>query len=53
MARCPRLMKEMADGTVRRKVDILSNGDIICSSGIHESTFYYWIGDSNSHYSTR
>ena len=30
---------------IRLKADGLSNGDIICALGIHESMFYRWIGD--------
>ena len=48
MAGCLKLTQEMADGTIHLKVDILSNGDTICSSGIHESTFCCWIGHSNN-----
>lgn len=45
MARRPRLTQEMVDETIRLKADGLSNGDIVCALGIHESTFYRWIGD--------
>lgn len=33
------------DRAIALKRDGLSNGDIICALGIHESTFYRWIGD--------
>lgn len=45
MARRPKLTQEMVDEAVRLKADGLSNGDIICALGVHESTFYRWIGD--------
>ena len=45
MARRPKLTQEMVDEAIRLKADGLSNGDIICALGIHESTFYRWIGD--------
>ncbi len=45
MARRPKLTQEMVDETIALKADGLSNGDIICALGIHESTFYRWIGD--------
>ena len=48
MAGWPKLAQEMTGGTLRLKVDILSNGDTICSSGIHESTFCCQIGHSNN-----
>jgi hypothetical protein len=35
----------MVDQAIRLKADGLSNGDIICALGIHESTFYRWIGE--------
>ena len=45
MARRAKLTQEMVDEAIRLKADGLSNGDIICALGIHESTFYRWIGD--------
>ena len=45
MARRPKLTQEMVDEAIRLKADGLSNGDIICALGIHESTFYRWIGE--------
>ena len=45
MARRPKLTQEIVDEAIRPKADGLSNGDIICALGIHESTFYRWIGD--------
>lgn len=45
MARCPKLAQEMVDEAIRLKADGLSNGDVICALGIHESTFYRWSGD--------
>ena len=45
MARRPKLTQEMVDEAIRPEADGLSNGDIICALGIHESTFYRWIGD--------
>ena len=45
MARRPKLTQEMVDEAIRLKADGLSNGDIICALGIHESTFHRWIGD--------
>ena len=33
------------DEAIALKADGLTNGDIICALGIHESTFYRWIGD--------
>ena len=45
MARRLKLTQEMVDEAIRLKADGLSNGDIVCASGIHESTFYRWIGD--------
>lgn len=41
----PKLTQEMVDQAIALKADGLSNGDIICALGIHESTFYRWIGD--------
>ncbi len=41
----PKLTREMVDEAIRLKGDGLSNGDIVCALGIHESTFYRWIGD--------
>lgn len=40
-----KLTQEMVDQAVRLKADGLSNGDIICALGVHESTFYRWIGE--------
>lgn len=37
--------EEMVEQAIRLKADGLSNGDIICALGIHESTFYWWIGN--------
>lgn len=45
MARRAKLTQEMVDQAIRLKADGLSNGDIICALGIHESTFYRWIGE--------
>lgn len=45
MVRRAKLTQEMVDEAIRLKADGLSNGDIICALGIHESTFYCWIGD--------
>lgn len=45
MARRAKLTQEMVDEAIRLKADGLSNGDIICTLGIHESTFYRWIGE--------
>lgn len=39
-----RLAEEMVEQAIRLKADGLSNGNIICAPGIHESTFYRWIG---------
>ncbi len=44
MARA-KLTQEMVDQAIRLKADGLSNGDIICALGIHESTFYRWVGE--------
>ena len=33
------------DEAIRLKAGGLSNFDIICAPGIHESTVYCWIGD--------
>lgn len=41
----PKLTKEMVAQAIKLKADGLSNGDIICALGVHESTFYRWIGD--------
>lgn len=41
----PKLTQELVDKAIALKADGLSNGDIICALGIHESTFYRWIGD--------
>jgi hypothetical protein len=35
----------MVEQAIRLKADGLSNGDIIFALGIHESTFYRWIGE--------
>ena len=40
-----KLTEEMVGQAIRLKADGLSNGDIICALGIHESTFYRWIGN--------
>lgn len=45
MVRRPKLTQEMVDEAIALKADGLSNGDIICALGIHESTFYRWIGN--------
>lgn len=45
MARRAKLTEEMVRQAIRLKADGLSNGDIICALGIHESTFYRWIGE--------
>lgn len=45
MARRVKLTQEMVDEAIRLKADGLSNGNIICALGIHESTFYRWIGE--------
>ena len=45
MARRPKLTQEMVDEAICLKADGLSNGDIVCALGIHESTFCRWIGD--------
>lgn len=39
MARHPNLTQEMVGEAVRFKADGLSNGDIVCALGIHESAF--------------
>ena len=41
----PKLTQELVDRAIALKRDGLSNGDNICAQGIHESTFYRWIGD--------
>ena len=41
----PKLTEEMVEQAIALKGDGLSNGDIICALGIHESTFYRWIGN--------
>lgn len=41
----PKLTQELVDRAIALKRDGPSNGDIICALGIHESTFYRWIGD--------
>lgn len=41
----PKLAQELVDRAIALKRGGLSNGDIICALGIHESTFYRWIGD--------
>lgn len=45
MARRAKPTQEMVDQAIRLKADGLSNGDIICALGIHESTFYRWAGE--------
>lgn len=40
-----KLTEEMVEQAIRLKADGLSNGDIICALGIHESTFFRWIGN--------
>ena len=45
MARKPKLTQEMVDEAIKLKADGLSDGDSICALGIHESTFYRWIGE--------
>jgi transposase len=45
MARRAKLTQEMVDQAIQLKADGLSNGDIICALGIHESTFYRWVGE--------
>ena len=40
----PKLTEEMVERAIALKADGLSNGDIVCALGIHESTFYRWIG---------
>lgn len=45
MARRAKLTQEMVDQAIQLKADGLSNGDIICALGIHESTFYRWISE--------
>ena len=40
MARRAKLTQEMVDEAIALKADGLSNGDIICALGIHESTFH-------------
>lgn len=45
MARRTKLTQEMVDQAIQLKADGLSNGDIVCALGIHESTFYRWIGE--------
>ena len=44
-ARRAKLTQEMVDEAIRLKADGLSNGDIVCALGIHESTFYRWVGE--------
>lgn len=44
-ARRPKLTQEMVNETIRLKMDGLSNGDIICAPGVHESTFCRRFGD--------
>lgn len=41
----PKLTEEMVAQAIQLKADGLSNGDIVCALGIHESTFYRWIGE--------
>ena len=35
----PKLTEEMVERAIALKADGLSNGDIVCALGIHESTF--------------
>ncbi len=44
MTRHPKLTRETVDEAIGLKADGLSNGDIVYALGIHESTFYRWIG---------
>ena len=39
VARRAKLIQEIVDETIRLKADGLSNGDIICTRGVHKSTF--------------
>lgn len=41
----PKLAQGLVDRAIALKRDGLSNRGIICALGIHESTFYRWIGD--------
>ncbi|MCI1289071.1 MAG: hypothetical protein LKG35_04510 [Olsenella sp.] len=45
MGRRAKLTEEMVEEAIRLKADGLSNGDIVCALGVHESTFYRWIGE--------
>lgn len=45
MARRAKLTQEMVDEAIRLKGDGLSDADIICALGIHQSTFYRWVGE--------
>ncbi|MGN0286378.1 MAG: hypothetical protein ACI4B6_01765 [Atopobiaceae bacterium] len=45
MARPAKLTEEMVREAIKLKADGLSNGDIVCALGVHESTFYRWIGE--------
>ena len=45
MARRAKLTQEMVEQAIALKGDGLSDADIICALGIHESTFYRWIGE--------
>lgn len=45
MVRRPKLTQGIVDEAIHLKADSLSNRDIICALGVHESTFYRWIGD--------
>ena len=40
----PKLTQKLVEHAVELKADGLSNSDIICALGVHESTFYRWIG---------
>lgn len=35
----------MVEQAIQLKADGLSNGDIVCALGVHESTSYRWIGE--------
>lgn len=37
-------MQDMVNEAIHLKADSLSSGNIICALGIHELTFYQWIG---------
>ena len=40
-----RLAEEMVEEAIRLKANGFSNGDIICALGVHENTFFRWIGN--------